>query len=175
MREEADALLLSYRWFSAHYLFLLLFCIVWDAFLVGWYSTAFTSSKSPGLAFWFPLGHVAVGIALTYATIAGLLNTTTVRASRDLLTIHHGPIPWLGSRSIQSSLIRQVYVEQVTTYWSTRSRSTHVLNQVSAVMQDNSKQKLLRCEDADVALFIEQQVERHLGIADRRVTGEMQK
>jgi hypothetical protein len=33
-----DSLNITYRWWSGKFLFLLLFCIAWDSFLIFWYS-----------------------------------------------------------------------------------------------------------------------------------------
>ena len=57
------------KWFGFKFVFLTLFVIIWDAFLVNWYAMAFSSSFQSAfdlMFFLFPLIHVAVGIGLTY-------------------------------------------------------------------------------------------------------------
>ena len=68
---------IAWRWFGFQFLFLALFCVVWDAFLVLWYTMA-TGPTMPLMMKLFPLLHVAAGIGLTYYTLAGFLNRTSV-------------------------------------------------------------------------------------------------
>ncbi len=170
--QEVDGLRLEYRWFSAKYIFLILFCIAWDGFLIFWYSVALTNPSPGNIMIWFPIAHVGVGIGLTYSTLAGIVNSTTVRVSNNQLAIRHGPLPWFGGRAIAASEIGQIYREEITS--SGRNGST-TRYRLSAVLRDESKRTLLTCDSADTALFVEQEAERYLGIADRRVAGEMRK
>src|SRR4051812_14365745 len=74
-------LTVKYRWFSPQYLFLAFFCVVWDGFLVSWYADALPRGEwGPLLA---PLLHVAVGVVMTYSTLAHFVNTTTLRIDRS--------------------------------------------------------------------------------------------
>ena len=77
IRKKDGRVELSWRWFSLKYLFLLCFVIAWDGFLLFWYSMAFGSGDAPWIMFVFPIAHLAVGIVLTYTTLAGLFNRTT--------------------------------------------------------------------------------------------------
>jgi hypothetical protein len=172
LEHEADGLRVSYRWFSAKYLFMILFCAVWDGFLVFWYRMALAHPSPGSVMLWFPVVHVVAGLGITYSTLAGLVNRTTVRASNNELTIRHGPLPWFGERTIPASEIAQIYREQIM---STSRNGTSTTYRLSAVLHDDRKRKLLTCDSADVALYLEQEVERYLGIADRRVAGEMPK
>ena len=172
LEHEADGLRVSYRWFSPKYVLLLLFCAVWGSIVVVWYRTAFGSLAHDDIVRWFPLLHVAVGLHLAYATLAGFVNHTTVRATSSQLTVRHGPVPWFGGRTIPTSEIAQLYREAIT---STLNDQTKTRYRLSAVLRDERKKKLLTCDSGDVALYIEQDVEHQLGIAARHVAGEMPK
>ena len=172
LEHEADGLRLGYRWFSPKYIFLLLFCVAWDGFLVFWYRTALEHPSPSDIALWFPIAHVGVGLGLTYSTLAGFVNRTTVRVSNSQLTIRHGPLPWFGERTIPASEVSQIYREQTT---SSSGNGTTTRYRLSAVLRNEQKRSLLTCESADIALYLEQEVERYLGIADRHVVGEMPK
>jgi hypothetical protein len=172
--KDSGVLTITYRWFRPLYLFTLLFCIVWDASLVVWYRTALRQADgAPGMAFWFPLLHVAIGVVLTYTTLAGLLNRTRIVVQSREIVIQHGPIPSLGNRRIGADGIRQIYREQTfSQYRGSTSASFHL----NAITQDNRKLPLVRdVPSADMALYLEQEIEKALGIEDRRVAGEMQK
>ena len=80
------------RWFTPAILALLGFCVVWDGFLVVWYSVVF-AGDGPVLMALFPLLHVAVGVGLTYLALAGLLNTTRITILREHLAVKHKPLP----------------------------------------------------------------------------------
>jgi len=74
-------LTITRRWFSAVLLFLVFFCIAWDSFLVFWYTMAFRAD-APWIMKVFPIVHVAVGVGLTYYTIAGFVNSTVCGSAR---------------------------------------------------------------------------------------------
>ena len=61
---------LSRRWFHPGLFFMLFFCIAWNAFLVGWYAMGFQMPDAGVMRIIFlifPIGHVAVGVGLTYS------------------------------------------------------------------------------------------------------------
>src|SRR5262245_25035924 len=69
--EYGDELSISWKWFSWAVLFLIPFCIAWNAFLIGWYSMAVGfGDQMPGpmrlIFLVFPIAHVAVGLGLAY-------------------------------------------------------------------------------------------------------------
>ncbi len=167
-----EGLILSFRWFSAKFIFLAFFCLIWDGFLVFWYSLAFTEN-APLIMLVFPLLHVAIGIYLTYYVIAGIYNRTVVTVGQGRLSIQHGPIPWPGSRILQASELTQLYTEERVTRGKHGPRVSYDL---SAVSRDNKKIRLLTGLDTpDSVRFLERQIEDRLGIRDRRVEGEMPK
>ena len=172
VNDHGTGVTLSYRWYSPKFIFLIFFCIFWDGFLFVWYRQAL-SDNAPILMILFPLLHVAVGVGLTYYTVAGFLNKTIVEVTREGVAISHVPLPWLGNKTIPVSELTQLYREEVV---SQGNRSTRVRYQLSAITRENKKIKLLTGIDtADVALFLEQEIEKWLAIRDTKVSGEMQK
>ena len=163
---------ISWRWWSFKSLFMAFFCLAWDGFLLMWYGIALNAKNAPVVMLVFPLLHVAVGVGLTYATLAGFLNRTRLEVSRDLLTIRHGPLPWGGNQTLSGRQLKQLYVEEVT---RTNKNSTQVSYNVTALDRQGQKVKLLAgLEDKDHALFLEQELERHLGIEDAPVRGAIE-
>ncbi len=157
------------RWFSARYLGMVPFCIAWDAFLVFWYGIGVTSG-GPWIMFVFPIAHVAVGIGLTYATLAGLVNRTSVSVDGGRLRVRHGPIPWLGNRDIDAHSVRQLYTEEHTT----TGKNAGTRYAVVAIVHDGPSITLVKnLESSRQALYIEQELEQHLGIADAHVPGAL--
>ncbi len=157
------------RWFSAKYIFLIFFCTFWDGFLVFWYTAAFSMPQTPWIMVVFPILHVAVGAGLTYTTACGLLNRTILTIGSGILTVQHGPLPWWGNRQLVATDLDQLYCRRRLTHNRGGTSETFELH---ATLKSGTSLKLLSgIEDAEQALFIEAEVERRLGIKDRRVVG----
>lgn len=166
---HGDRLRIRWRWFRPMALFLIFFCIAWDGFLVTWYGIGLAMDDAPIIMFLFPLIHVAVGVALTYYTLALLLNTTTVAVTRGELTVRHGPLPWVPA-TLPVRDLEQLYVERKVRH---NKNGTSVTFQLMAVTRDHSGRKLVGgLEELGQALYLEQEIERTLGIRDRPVAGE---
>ncbi|MBN1344564.1 MAG: hypothetical protein JXQ73_17875 [Phycisphaerae bacterium] len=164
-------LTITRRWFSWIHVFLVFFCIAWDSFLVFWYFMAFTE-KSPLIFKIFPIFHLATGVGLTYFTIAGFLNRTVIKVASGILSVRHTPLPWPGNHRIETAGLDQIYCTEEIRHGEDNASFNYVVN---AKLTDGRKVKLLTgLDEPDQALFIEQQIERHLGIEDRPVRGEMQ-
>ena len=170
VEERGRDLLIVRRWFSWTFIFLAFFCVVWNGFLLFWYGIAFTTG-APLIMKLFPILHVAVGVFITYFTIAGFLNRTTFRIERDHLSVRHGPVPWRGNLEVSTVGLEQLFcTEQVS-----RGRNgTTIRYSVEAALKDGRHLKLATGLDArEQALYIEQTIEKHLGIPNRRVRSEM--
>jgi len=178
-----SGLRLSYRWLKPAAYFLVAFCVFWNGFLVIWYAAAtadldlskgFDALLGPRLMMLlFPLLHVAVGIGLTYFTACLFVNRTIIDVSPREIRVQVGPLPWRGNVAVAPGQVAQVYREEIVRHTKNgRSVSYHL----SVATKDGRKLKLLSgVPSADQALFLEQEIERHLGIRDQPVTGEMRK
>ncbi len=170
VEERGGSISVTRRWFSAIVYFLIPFCIAWDAFLVFWYSMAL-SGNAPWIMVVFPIAHVAVGVGLTYYVLATLFNRTVMIAGQGSLRIGHGPLPWRGGVELAESEIEQLFCKLKT---SQGKNGSSVSYEVWAVMHEGATRKLLSTGTSDdQALFIEQKLERALGIKDRPVPGEL--
>lgn len=170
MEQTPDGLTFTYNWFSAGYIFMAVFALFWDGFLVFWYSLAFTQN-APWIMFVFPLIHVTVGVGLTYTALAGFYNKTIITVGPGSLSIRHAPIPWPGNRMVPAADLVQLYSEQRVTR---SNNGTRVLYQLSAISAQNKKIKLLSGLNApEEARYLEHTIEEQLGFKDRPVEGEM--
>jgi len=163
------------RWYTRKYIFMAFFCVAWDSFLVFWYASVLTHTRASGtlIAVLFPIAHVAVGIGISYSTLAGFLNRTTITVRNGTLSLLHGPLPWRGNRSLPLEEIDQLYCEQVVSSNSNDSSSS-ISYSVFARMKTGAALKLLSgLPEADQALFIEQAIETRVGIEDVPVGGEL--
>lgn len=170
LAQDGADLVITLKWFSASFVFLLFFCVFWDGFLVFWYSMAFADGSSLAMKL-FPVVHVAVGVGLSYFTIAGFVNRTLVRVGPGEIQVRHVPLPWPGNKILSRDSVEQLFSEEKISRGRSGINRTY---QVSAILRDGSKAKLVRgLLSPDQALFIEQQIEGCLGIEDRPVPGEM--
>jgi hypothetical protein len=174
---------LTWRWYSPAAWFLAAFCVFWDGFLVFWYAGAtadvdfsqgYEALRGPQLMMLvFPLLHVGAGLGISYFTACRFLNRTVVDVSPREIRVTVGPLPWPGNRTVSPMQVAQVFREEIVR--QTKNGRSITYN-VSAALKDQSKVKLLSGLDSpDQALFLEQEIERHLGIRDQPVAGEMRK
>lgn len=168
-------LVITHRWRNiVAVIFLVIFSVIWNG--VTW--TFFVSMlDEDGMGFFalFLSLFVVVGLFVGYFTLAVMLNSTEIRVSSRRLTVKHGPLPVPGSVDIPSDQIDQVWVEEKisTSRGSDGHTSTSVHYPVFARMTDGTKKVLIRYgHDSDLSLFLEQEIEEHLGIEDRAVRGE---
>jgi hypothetical protein len=175
VREEevAGGIRLSWRWYRPSVWFLVFFCLFWDGFLVVWYGMALTVFSTAGPIVWlpilFPVIHVAVGVWLTYLVFATFLNTTEVSAIDGDLVVVHRPLPWRRPRPLRSADIRQCFVRRHVSGGKTRAR-TYVLY---AALDDAVVPLVSGLDEVDHALWLEERLERHLGLRHRPVPDEV--
>lgn len=110
--------------------------------------------------------HVVVGIGLTYYVVAGWLNRTYILVKRDKITVRHAPLPWVGNKELESSMLKQLYA--IETYYN-----NYVTCAIHAITQQGRDIALIRNLTREQALYIEQEVEEYLGIEDLPVKGEI--
>jgi hypothetical protein len=108
-------LVLTRRWYTRSIWVVILFCLIWDGFLVAWYTAIIAAmvrgdmSAAAILPLVFPVFHVAVGVWLTYTAAATLLNRTVIEASKTDFSVRHGPLPWQGNRVLRTEEIQYVF------------------------------------------------------------------
>ena len=176
IQDEGHRLLITRRWFTPVAFFLVFFCIAWNSFLIFWYSMVLSGDGPPGfmkvIFIIFPIGHLAVGVGLTYFTIALFVNRTTIEVGQGKLTVRHGPLFWIGNRDLRANGLDQLYCKELVRYG--RHGHRRETYQLMAATRTQGHVKLLSgLENADQAISIEQAIERHLEIKDERVAGEM--
>ncbi len=180
IEEDADGSRIIQRWFSAKFIFMAFFCVAWDSFLCVWYSSVLTGMRfggggigGPGILFaLFPLLHVGVGVYLTYYTLAGFLNRTTVELNQGTLATYFDPLPWPGEVKIPTAELKQLYCKEERK--NGKRGSVHYTYTLYAVTRDDRQVKVLAGLDSlDVARSFEQQLETWLRIKDQRVQGEL--
>lgn len=157
------------RWFGPTYIFLALFAVFWNGFMAVWFGIAIVSRLWP-MALFGTL-HAAIGLFVAYLALAGFLNSTVIRVGLGEIEVKHGPLPWFGNRRLETVSIAQLYSKEVV---SRSRRSTSVSHEVHLATRDGRHIKLLSgLESSEQALYLEQEIERYLGIKDQAVRGEI--
>jgi hypothetical protein len=168
-RPEREDIAVEWRWYKPMFLFLLLFTIAWDAFLINWY---FGGAGDGGLLFIiFPIAHVGVGVALTYYVACGFLNRTRIAVEGGDLVVDHRPLPWRGRRRLRGADVEQLYCQEKVDR-DKHGRPTHQYR-LRAVTRGGKDLELLDLDEANQALYLERLFEEHLGIDDAEVPGQM--
>ncbi len=116
-----------------------------------------------------PLTWIVAGLG--YCGLRALVNTTVVRVSPTHLTVKEGPLLPRRWVEIDSRDVTQLYVKQ---HVQRGSKNTTTTTYQLHLVQENGEQEEIvsDLETADQALFLEQEIERFLGLADQAVPGE---
>jgi len=160
---------ISRLWYSPKYIFLAIFALIWNGFMIFWFGIAITNRLWP-MALFGSL-HGLIGLGLIYIVIAGCLNKTLIRAGLGELSIRHGPLPDPGNKQLLTDTIEQLYCKEKIHRGRNSISTTY---EVHAVTSDGKHEKLLTgLDESEQALYLEQEIARYLGITDQRVRGEM--
>jgi ribosomal protein S27E len=161
----------SWRWFGPKYIALAVFCMAWDGFLCFWYSLALGMPGTPWIMVVFPVVHLAIGVAMTYSTLAGFINRTNVALEGGRLTVRHDPAPWPGEVDTPLGDLQQLYCKERRANSKNGPAYTY---QLCAALKDGREIKLVSdLESPEIARYLEQEIERALHIEDRRVVGSI--
>ncbi|MBT3291582.1 MAG: hypothetical protein HN380_29835 [Victivallales bacterium] len=112
------------------------------------------------------LGAGIVGLMFGYCTLVALLNSTTITVSGGLLHVTSGPVPVACDKRIVARMLKQLYVKS-------EAVQSRVFYALYAATTDGRDVKLLSgLSTQDEVHFLEQEIEKFLGIEDRPVSGE---
>jgi hypothetical protein len=169
MSESGGRLRLVHPWFRPVLFVALLACICWDMTLAVWFEIDVSPSELPLVVLLLALVHVAIGVSTTYAVVAGFFNRTIIEVDTTHLVIRHAPMPWPGNRQVRAGDLEQLFCEEQVDRRSVTYR-------LSAVLRDGRKLPLVKTMPEPIqALFLEHTLERHLGIVNQAVAGELRR
>jgi len=159
------------RWRKSSKNFLIFFCLFWNS-IVAVVTLAFAFSGSL-FSFLILTPFWLVGILLIYQSIGYLLNTTYITVDRNRIAIEHKPINFLVQRDAyyHAKDVKQLFVQR---YSVGSSNGQPVYAFALHLRLNNGKDiKLLKnLHSAEYAKYIEQEVERFLGLSDQKMEGE---
>jgi len=156
-----------FRWYSHINVLNLVVAIALDIFEAYWNALFFKWGIVMILMFGIP--NFIAGFGIFYWALAGLVNKAVLTVSKTV-RIKSGPLPWYGNRKLEKAQFRSVYCRQKDVLEPTGTKQTY---EIRAVLSNNRDIKLLsRITMPEQALYIEQEIEKCLGIADQRVYGD---
>jgi len=158
--ETAQGKLIRRKWFSWAVIPVIFFAIVWDGFLIFWYGMALASDgKAPWIMILFPLGHVAVGVGITYFVICSFFNKTDILITSDEVGIITHPLPWPGNKRVPAHGIHDLRVRH---RFANRGQARFALMYVDGT---NHERKLMSSiSHHEQALFIEDKIREMLNL-----------
>lgn len=168
LEREMGSVTITRRWFGPLAFILLFFALFWNGFMIVWHAIAL------GTGMWFMsafgLLHTGVGMFLIYYVLALFLNSTVIRATAYELVVSTGPLPWKGNKRIAADAVDQLFCKEKISHGKNGSSASY---RIEAVLHGNMRETLATgFSDPDQALFVEQEIERHLKITDVPVAGE---
>lgn len=157
MTTLTDKLVIRRRWLRQKHWFLL--CIIGGA---GAYVAYLWATLEPSA--WLVLGTLFV-LSWNYNLAAMFLNSTVISAAGEGVSVQHGPLPSLFARNtaVAKSQLEQLYAVRFGAAFAVEAklRSGPTLRLVAPLIT------------SDQALFVEQTLERALGLTDFAVEGEL--
>jgi len=167
MVEDEQRTVISWRTFDGMDRFLLVFfSALWNVPLLVLYRYLVSTGASM-TSLLLPLLFVGPGLFILYTALVSFLNHTRIEVSRDKLTIRCGPLPWSKNHALTGKELVQLYVHEPADPTNTTSQSLLALD------NQGRKVQLLAGLDKDQVRYLEQALERQLGIEDSTVEGEM--
>lgn len=167
---EGNDFLIVRKWLTPSAFFLLIFCLIWNFFLYRLYMQILDSGLENNALVAVPLVHLLFGVVFSYICLAMFVNKTTVRVSNSKIVVKHSPLPWLGNKVFNRQEVKQIYCKQQIRRTKNGTSYSYALR---LRQQDGTEQVLLKgIRKHEESLYIEQELERYLGIEDQEVHGE---
>lgn len=162
---------LSRRWFNSSAFGLLIFTLFLSAMVgafLGLFIQGFARGTPPPLlALVLIAPFFVIALSLAYITLAMFLNKTVVIATSSSLTTRHGPLRMRRSVSVSASNVEQVFVKR-----SAPNNSNATYEVWARMVDDEDRELIADIPDFKAARYIEQEIERFLGLPDLPVAGE---
>lgn len=116
-----DYLVISRKWYSHQVVIMGLFCVPLSAFVASCYLPIIRGVDFDLMGLLLPAPFLLVTVLLIYGTLAGLLNSTTIRADSECVRALHGPVPWKRKVTFQRDKISRFLVSQKANAKTSRS------------------------------------------------------
>ena len=167
-----DYMEITRTWFNVfNFVGMLIFILAFNGL---WMSSGFLEilmSDREWLLKLFALVFIILGVSSVYLSIATFFNKTQILVSRDTIEIKHRPIPWFGNKRVEINNLKQLFVKEK--YWGSSNNNPKLTYNVHGLTKEDKQFKLITgFKTSNQALYIEQEIEKYLGIENVQVSGE---
>ncbi|MBK7870191.1 MAG: hypothetical protein IPJ74_05620 [Saprospiraceae bacterium] len=174
VQEGYHQLIITYRWYKLNYFLTLIQGILCLAAFIQLFIESIADRpiledvKNPIIATFIVMIMIAGGIYFIYIGLAKLLNKTTIEVNPKEILVRIRPLHWKGQKDIVRAAVQQFFIERKTkrykghiTYTYDVHFITHSGNYYTLIEGLNYNEE---------AQFIEQKIERYLGIENQPVS-----
>jgi len=135
-------------------------------------------SEVPSWALAIAVGLIGVSLlGVFYSGLVKVVNKINIFASKEKFEIKHEPLPWFGNKKLDVSNIKQLYSKELITHSTSSSSGSsrvRVSYELHVITEDEQDVILLSdLENSNQALYLEQKIEKYLGIKNKKVRGEI--
>jgi hypothetical protein len=153
----ADQMELTAHWYYKELWYIALAIGAWNLYWT--YAWLFDNRNEPFATF--------TCIVATYLLAANWFNHTRIVISKGRLIVRHGPLPWFGNHDLRTLSLKQLYVKR---HIRRREGQNMITYDVWVTTRAGRHFVLVGgLQTSEQALYIEQEIEIFLGIADKPV------
>jgi hypothetical protein len=106
---------------------------------------------------------VGLPVTLTYCTLAGLLNRTTIDVGEDWLDVRQGLIPWPGNRRVAVEDVQELVCDETQRFSRGSNRPTITYNLIARLAQGGMLHLLSELPTSGETLVYQMLLEKWLG------------
>jgi hypothetical protein len=166
--ERSGDLRIHWKWPVLMAIPLVVFSLAWDSFLVFWYFGAVQRGDPSLVELLFPAGHVAIGLILPYVAAAFWVNRTFVEVVGAEIRVTHRPLPFPGNRRVQVMDVRQLFCVE-----RPRQKGSPTYAVMARLASGREVTLIPGLSTGREARFLEERLERRIGLANQPVPGEL--
>lgn len=174
IQESKSELIITFRWFTPIAFFLIFFSLMWNGIISTFFGVLSGQSGVPIVFSLFIIPFFAVGAGLVYYTLCLFLNKTTITIDSNTIKTEVSPLPWWkGSKTLETSEVKQLYVKETVNRNS--KGSTNYTYALRVLLNDETDIEVVSgstIHNAEDARFLEKKIEAYLDIEDYQVVGE---
>ncbi len=143
--------------------FLTIFAIFWNGFLIVWYGIAFALPETPILMLVFPIIHVAVGLTIGWTVLVSWINRTHIELSQGRFYVINGPLwsLWDNDHELDLSEIEHFATRPRRPKNSGRTRPA-AFHDLMGHHKAGRKQLLKKALSTEVAEYLAERLNAHL-------------
>lgn len=141
------------------------FSVIWNSLLISWFLKELISPTIPQSSFLFSIPLVLffliIGLFLFYYGICSIVNTTTLRGTKNCISLIFSPLKWLGEKQLYSDHINQFIVKERIQFNSqnVQEKTSENRYELTAIFSNDYQEELLTFSSPEYAHFIKRKLD----------------